>query len=253
MIDRPAYTEGRPARVAVPLTDLCRAPGGARDRQLLFGVEVTVIDSEDGWSFVESEDDYCGWVADASLTDSRPAVTHRVSAPATHVYLEPDIKRGEVMSLPLGARLAGTGNEGRFLRLAGGGFVPLVHVSDTPAADPVAVAESLIGTPYLWGGNSRWGIDCSGLVQVSLHACGIDCPGDSDQQFAELGEPVDDAPQRGDLVFWSGHVAMVAGPDRIIHANGHDMAVAFDGLRKVRARISAAGEGAFLGLRRLTG
>ena len=81
--------------------------------------------------------------------------------------------------------------------------------------DPVAVAELFLGTPYLWGGNSRAGIDCSGLVQAALLACGIACPGDSDLQaairrHARLSRSSRSA--RGDLIFWKGHVAMVADP-----------------------------------------
>jgi len=250
-LERPAWTEGRPARVTAPLTDLCPAPGGARDRQLLHGAGVTVIDEDGGWCFVEAEaDGYCGWVEAAALAGPGPAPTHRVAAPATHVYREPDIKRGELMALSLGSRLAGEA-EGRFLRLATGGFVPLAHVAEGPATDPVSVAESLVGTPYLWGGNSRWGIDCSGLVQAALTACGIACPGDSDQQWAALGCAVEDPPRRGDLIFWRGHVALVAGPDRIVHANGHTMSVAHEGLAAAMARIEAAGEGPFLGRKRL--
>lgn len=252
-LDRPAYTAGRRATLAVPVADLCPAPGALRDRQLTFGAVVTVIDEDDGWSFVQARaDGYCGWLAPGTLAQDRPPATHRVSAPGTHVYAEPDIKRGEVMALSLNARLAVAGIEGRFARLATGGYVPTVHVSGRPDADPVAVAESLLGTPYLWGGNSRWGIDCSGLVQAALTACGTPCPGDSDLQWQGLGAavPLDDI-RRGDLLFWRGHVAMACSAEVLIHANGHSMSVAHEGIAATLARIEAAGEGPFLGVKRI--
>ena len=251
VIDRPAYTEGTAASVTVPLADLCATPGGARDRQMNFGAAVTVIDEAEGWSFVEAAaDGYCGWLPPDTLGEAR-AVTHRVAAPATHVYRHPDIKRGEIASLSIGAGLTVEAIEGGFARLATGGFVPAVHVSDAPSTDPAAVAETLIGTPYLWGGNSRWGIDCSGLVQAALLACAIPCPGDSDQQWHAVGTEVPlDTLARGDLLFWRGHVAMALSPEVLIHANGHAMAVSREGVAETLARIEAAGEGPFLGVRR---
>ncbi|AXC48690.1 NlpC/P60 family protein [Paracoccus suum] len=251
-VDRPAYTAGRPATVIAPVVDLCAAPDGPRERQLLFGAPVTAVDTEGAWTFVEARDDgYCGWLNSGTLAEGLPPATHRVAVPATHVYHHPDIKNGEVMSLSLGARLAVTGTEGRFACLSGGGFVPLVHLSDQPAGDPVEVAELLLGTPYLWGGNSRSGIDCSGLAQTALRACGRNCPGDSDQQFAAMSHEVPLAEiQRGDLLFWRGHVAMATGPDRMIHANGHTMSVAYEGITAALTRIESAGDGAFLGVRR---
>jgi cell wall-associated NlpC family hydrolase len=177
-----------------------------------------------------------------------PPVTHRVSAPATHVYPWADMKQPEIASLSLGARLSVTGTQGRFARLATGGFVPIQHVGDRPASDPVAVAERLLGTPYLWGGNSRWGIDCSGLVQAALAACGTACPGDSDLQRAAF--PPTESIQRGDLLFWPGHVAMAVSDRMMIHATAYAMAVIHEPIPDALARIDAAGEGPFLGAHR---
>lgn len=238
------FTEGEPARIAVPLADLLDAPGGRRDRQLLLGDYVLVLDMREGWAFVQAQKDgYCGHVTEEALGPQRPQ-THWVSAPATHLYPEPSVKAPEAARLSLGAHLCCLGEpHGAFVETIDGMFVPAPHVRriDDRATDPVAIAESLIGTPYLWGGNSRDGLDCSGLVQLSLLACGIPCPGDSDLQEAAVGAalPEGAAWRRGDLFFWKGHVAMAAGGGRLVHANAHHMAVAYEPLDAALARIGA--------------
>lgn len=252
-VEAAAFTAGELARIAAPVTDLCPAPGALRDRQVLFGAEVTLIDRQGDHAFVQAAaDGYCGWVAQAAL-GAPQAATHRVAAPATHVYAEASIKRGEVMRLSCGARVAVLAEEGAFARTPEG-FIPRVHLArlDALAPDPVAVAEGFLGTPYLWGGNSHDGIDCSGLVQVAFHAAGRTCAGDSDLQRAEFGDflPEGTAPARGDLLFWRGHVALVVDEARLIHANGHTMSVAYEGIAPCLARIAAAGEGPFYGIKR---
>lgn len=248
-VQRQDYTPGQPARLAVAVADLCRAPGGARDRQVNYGADVLVIDRAEGWAFVQAQaDGYCGWLRDTVLSPDLPAITHRVSAPATHVYPEPDLKTHEQGSLSLGARLSIRGFRDGFAELAQGGWVPAQHVSDRPASDPGAVAESLLGTPYLWGGNSRWGIDCSGLAQAALSACAIACPGDSDMQMAAFPQPGDI--RRGDLLFWPGHVSLALDDQRMIHATAFSMSVMIEPIATAIARIDAAGQGPFRGARR---
>ncbi|WP_431298202.1 NlpC/P60 family protein [Tabrizicola sp. BL-A-41-H6] len=251
-IDAP-LTAGEAAQVVVPLADLLAKPGGARDRQILLGDAVTVVDRDQGHCFVQTaKDGYCGWLDEAAVGDASPP-THWVSAPATHVYPEPRVQARERIALSLGAKLCVTGTHGTWAETTLG-FVPAVHVRRLGdwAGDPVSVAESLIGTPYLWGGNSRAGLDCSGLAQVSLHAAGLDCPGDSDMQQA-LGAALSDgdALQRSDLLFWKGHVAIVTGPDRLIHSNGHSMSVAYEGIVETIARIASQGGGPVIARRRL--
>ncbi|SDX90968.1 C40 family peptidase [Citreimonas salinaria] len=246
-VDAPRYVEGSAAGVTAPVVDLCAAPGGPRDRQLLAGAAVTVFEREADWAFVQSEDDgYVGYVKATSL-GTTCAPTHRVTARATHVYPRADIKSPEGVALPMGARVAVLTRHGRFAETAHG-FVPAAHLSplDERAADPVEVAERLVGTPYLWGGNSAFGIDCSGLVQLALALCGRSCPGDSDLQERALGEtqPPGTPARRGDLLFWKGHVAWVADPDTILHANVHHMAVAYEAREGAIARIEAQGDGA---------
>lgn len=248
-IERPAYTAGRPARLAVPLADLMTAPGGKRDRQVNFGADLTVIDEESGWFFVQSAlDGHCGWLRSEAISFDRPTITHRVSVPATHIYSQPDIKQPEIASISLGARVSVAATEGMFFRLETGGYIFAEHITDQPDSDPVKLAESLLGTPYLWGGNSRAGIDCSGLVQAALIACNLPCPSDSDLQrdaFPEAPEI-----QRGDLLFWPGHVAMAASPELMIHATAWKMSVIWESIPEAIARIDASGDGPFLGIRR---
>lgn len=251
LVERPDYTAGRPARVVRPVVDLRRQPNGPRDRQILFGTDVIVIETRDGWSFVQSDaDGYCGWLLDETLATDQPWITHRVRAAQTVIYPEPSFKVDEIGALSLNSLVTVTEHHGRFMRLASGGWVPEQHLSEDPDRDPADVAGLLIGTPYVWGGNSRWGIDCSGMVQAAALACGIACPGDSDQQCDFFPE-VNDNWRRGDLLFWPGHVAMVTGPDTMIHANAHAMAVTYERISQAVERIEASGDGALIGARRL--
>jgi len=242
VVDAPAFTPGSARHLARPLTDLLTRPAGARERQLLLGDRFVVVDRDAGHAFgFASKDGYCGWLPEAALADDSPPPTHWVAAPASHLYPEPRVQAPEIAALPMGARLCVVHLHTTWAETRTG-FVPACHLRALGdwAADPAGVAESLLGTPYLWGGNSRAGIDCSGLVQLALHACGRPCPGDSDlQQVLGTALPPDAAHTRGDLMFWRGHVAMVTDARTLIHANGHSMSVAHEPIRATIARIAA--------------
>lgn len=245
--DEPANGgSGGAARIIVPIAELLRRPSGSRDRQLLYGESVTISDHADGHSFVRADKDgYVGYVANTSLGPGQPA-THWVSAPSTHVYQVADLKSPDRMGLSFGARITVQSHKGNWAQISDG-FVPTAHLSPIGAhmSDPLDVAALFLGSPYLWGGNSRLGIDCSGLVQAAILACGRCCPGDTGQQETAFGPalPPDATPQRGDLLFWKGHVAMVHDRETLLHANAFHMAVSYEPLRAALDRIKTQGDG----------
>jgi cell wall-associated NlpC family hydrolase len=213
----------------------------------LFGEDFDLFDVAGDWGFGRTAADrYTGWVAMAALGAPGAAPTDRISARGAPVFGAADIKAPVVMELPFGARVAGE-RGGTFLALAGGGFVHLRHVAPPPTGH-IAMAQLFLGAPYMWGGRTPMGVDCSGLVQAVLAAGGVQTPRDSDQQLVALGAALafnDRA--AGDIVFFPGHVGILVAGDRLLHANAHWMAVVEEPLADVIARI---GDGAVTGVRR---
>ncbi|MBW7922215.1 MAG: C40 family peptidase [Rubellimicrobium sp.] len=246
------FTAGDPARILRPVEDLRPAPGAMRDRQLLWGEGVTVYEHHDGWAFVRAaRDGYVGYVESAALGGPDPA-THRVAVPATIMFEGENLKSRDIAHLSFGARITVL-NECRHFWETAQGFIPKKHLRplDRPLNDPVTVAQLFFGAPYLWGGNSIIGIDCSGLVQAAHLACDIACPGDSDLQEAALGRETYAPPRRGDIWFWKGHVGLVVDEDTLIHASGHHMAVVYEPLQSAELRIKGLGGGEVTARKRL--
>lgn len=251
------FVEGEIWQVSAPVADLLRKPGGGLDRQLLRGAAFRVLESDaaSGFAFGQNQrDSYVGYVALDDLWQP-VANTHKVASLGSQIYDRADIKSRALAWLPFGAEVAVAGSEGRFLALIDGSFVPEQHLVPLHHCETgfVSVLERFLGIPYLWGGNSTLGMDCSGAVQLALEACGQACPRDSDMQEAALGRalPADAPLQRGDLIFWRTHVGVMVDPTRLIHANAHHMAVTIDKLDDVAARVRAAGDGGITSRRRL--
>ena len=257
-VEGPRYVTGETRQIAVPVLPLRREPrfDAMLDSEALFGETLTLYDEGEGWAWVQlTRDAYVGYMPSEGLAHDILEPTHKVTALRTYVYPRPDSKSPPRALLSLNARLHATGREGNYLALAHGDYVFAGHVAglDETAPDYVATAEKFLGTPYLWGGRTSLGLDCSGLVQLALEAAGQACPRDADMQAAELGRPIDQQAAtlaRGDLVFWDGHVGIMTSASDLLHANAHHMAVAVEPLAQAQARIAALGSD-ISGVRRL--
>jgi cell wall-associated NlpC family hydrolase len=248
----PRYVEGRWYEVVEPHAPLRREPrpDTSLETEALKGERVTIYETNaEGWAWGQlAADGYVGWLPANALAAPGASPTHKVRALRTLAFPGPSIKLPPLEALPLGARVAIARIEDRLAVTQAGAYLPAVHLApiDRNESDFVAVAERFVGAPYLWGGKTVLGIDCSGLVQIALAACGVACPRDSDMQEAALGaavaasETIPDL-QRGDLVFWKGHVAIVRDGASLVHANAFHMAVVVEPVADAVARISAAG------------
>jgi cell wall-associated NlpC family hydrolase len=245
------YADPRPARIATGHAPLRARPDIAcsLDTELLYGETVEVFERRDGWAWVQSRTDgYVGYLREDVLDDRIYEATHRVAALRTYLYPEPDLKSPPLHLISMNAPLAVTETErSGFLLLAEGGWVHRRHIAPVGynEVDHCAVALRFIGTPYLWGGRTSLGLDCSALVQMSLMRCGIDVPRDSDMQEQNIGREaicerdMSDL-RRGDIVYWKGHCGIWIDQSAFIHANATDMAVAIQPLRRILAQVAEA-------------
>ena len=247
-VEAACFVEGASARVAAPVVGLRPQPDLVRgiDTELLLGEDVAVFERKDGWCWVKAlSDGYVGYVPESTLSFDGPAPTHVVLPQRTPIYPEPELRKPAVGALSMGSRVHVVGTaEARgnhYVTLADGTAIFAAHVKPigfNDGGDYVEVALRFLETPYLWGGRSGFGIDCSGLVQLSMLMTGRRAPRDTDMQSSGLGDPIErQVLRRGDLVFWKGHVAIMEDAETMIHANGHTMTVARENFEAAVERI----------------
>jgi hypothetical protein len=260
-VEARAFADPIAMRVVAPSAPLRREPrpDADLDTEALAGEAVAVYEQYEGWAWGQlGSDGYVGYLPDDALRPDAPTPTHRVSALLSHIYPGASIKLPPLSVLPLGASVAVMGEAGDFLVLADGGHVWRKHLAPLGEVEPdfVAVAERFERLPYLWGGKTSLGLDCSGLTQIALAAAGIAAPRDTDMQEKALGTAVafNDSLgglKRGDIVFWKGHVGIMTDPETLLHATAYTMSVHREPLRVARDRILKNSFGAITSIRRL--
>ncbi len=246
VVEAPRYVDGERRQVVQATAPLRSAPrlDAPLDTEALYGETVTVFDEDEGWAWGQLERDrYVGYLPVEALSDAGAPATHRVSALRTYVFSAADIKSAPLMLLSLNARVSASKAGNGLAALGGGGFVPVVHLQALDAFEPdfVSVAERFVGTPYLWGGRTSLGTDCSGLVQLAMEAAGQPCPRDTYMQEATVGEALPitsdlSGLRRGDLIFWPGHVGIMVDERRVVHDNAFHMATTIEPLAEVATR-----------------
>lgn len=262
-VEARAFADPVTMRVVAPSAPVRREPrpDAPLDTEALAGEVVLVYEQHEGWAWGQlGADGYVGYLPDDALRADVPAPTHCVRALRTFVYPGASIKLPPLAALSLGAGLAVAGESGNFFVLADGGHVWRTHLAELSEGetDFVAVAERFEHVPYLWGGKTSLGLDCSGLTQLALAAARIASPRDSDMLEAAIGEPIafDESLlglKRGDLVFWKGHVGIMTDAETLLHANGYTMTVHREPLRTARDRILDKSFGAITSIRRIAG
>ncbi len=259
-VEAERFITGTVKRVVAPFAPLHRHPSREApvDTQAIFGEGVTVYDEHEGWAWVQLHDDgYVGYLPNVVLGEPGPQATHKVAAIRTFIYPGPNLKLPHIDLLTMNSKVAIIGTQGEYAQMADGGWLYAAHLSgiDVRETDYVSVAERFLHTPYLWGGKTSLGIDCSGLAQTVLLAAGIKAPRDSDMQEQQLGAAIEVKPDlsgltRGDLVFWKGHVGLMMDETNFIHATGHSMTVMIEPIAVAEERIRRTSYGPISSIKR---
>lgn len=257
-VEAARFVEARKFQVGVGTVPLLRAARDSApiDTELLFGEIFSVYDIADGWAWGQAESDgYVGYVRMDALTPRGKPPTHMIAVPRSFLLAEPKVTARMRHCVSMNSLLTVTGEQDMFCAVSSSGWVHKDHIVplERCAPDFVAIAALFLGVPYLWGGRTSLGIDCSGLVQVAMQRAGLVCPRDSDMQAAEIGTARPAAMEglrRGDLVFWRGHVGIMTDSENLLHANAHHMCVASEPLSQAASRIAAGVDGKIIAVRR---
>jgi cell wall-associated NlpC family hydrolase len=249
-VEAARFVEGVAMQIMAPIADVKSRPDKTAplETQALFGEHVTVFERAKGWAWVQlAEDAYVGYVEESQLGEVGGEPTHWIEARRAPVFSAANVKAPVAAMLPKSARIAVKNAHEKFAELESGGFVSMRHIREISAleSDWVAVAEDFLGAPYLWGGCTPDGVDCSGLVQAALRRCGLKCPRDADMQEKALGRALSEDEcqtlRRGDLVFWKGHAGLMTEALTLLHANAFHMACVVEPFAEAVKRIAQAG------------
>lgn len=259
-VEAERYIPGDEAHVHRDSVPLFSQPtfDGELQTEALFGEAVRIFEIRDGWAWGQIlTDDYVGYLPLEGLSPGQLKPTHHVSNLRTFIYEEANLKSPPIALVSMMSPVAVIGQEGEFSELADKGYIYSSHLAPVSSFDDdfVAVAERFVGTPYLWGGRTSLGLDCSALIQIALQATGEFSRRDSDLQAASLGDLLADSSdisqlKRGDLVFWKGHIGVMINEADLLHSNAHHMAVEIEPLAPAVERIRSNGGGEITAVRR---